>query len=61
MYLAEIDDMAEAVEQHTAILDALVAGQSDLAAALVEAHIRTFDEQIRAAVRRRLESPLSGW
>ncbi len=59
MYLADVDDMAEAVQQHTEILDALVAADADAAAALVEAHIRTFDEQIRAAVRRHLESPLA--
>ncbi len=60
MYLAEVDDMATAVEQHTEILDALVAADADLAATLVEAHIRTFDEQVRTAVRRRLDSPLAG-
>jgi GntR family transcriptional regulator, rspAB operon transcriptional repressor len=60
MYLADVDDMAHAVDEHTQILDALEAADSERAATLTEAHIRSFDEQIRNAVRRRLESPLSG-
>ncbi len=60
LYLADVDDMAHAVEEHEQILDALEARDSDRAAALVEAHIRAFDEQIRAAVRRRLDPPLAG-
>jgi len=60
MYLADVDDMADAVDEHTRILDALEGGDTELAASLTEAHIRSFDEQIRAAVRRRLESPLAG-
>ena len=42
------------------ILDALVDGDADRAAALVEAHVRSFDEQVRAAVTRRLGPPLAG-
>lgn len=61
MYLADVDDMADAVDEHRAILDALRAGDGDRAAALAEAHIRAFDEQIRSAVTRRLESPLAGF
>jgi len=60
MYLADVDDMAHAVDEHTQILDALESGDSDRAASLTEAHIRSFDEQIRSAVRRRLQSPLAG-
>jgi DNA-binding GntR family transcriptional regulator len=59
MYLAEVDDMADAVAEHAQILESLVDGDADRAAALVEAHVRTFDEQVRAAVVRRLESPLA--
>jgi DNA-binding GntR family transcriptional regulator len=59
LYLAEVDDMAEAVDEHVTILDALVAGDADRVAELVEAHIRAFDQQIRDAVKRRLDSPLS--
>jgi DNA-binding GntR family transcriptional regulator len=59
MYLADVDDMAHAVTEHTAILDALCDGNADRAAALVETHVRSFDEQIRAAVTRRLGSPLA--
>ena len=60
IYLAEVDDMADAVDEHEAILHALEARDADRAASLVEAHIRAFDTQIGNAVRRRLESPLAG-
>ena len=60
MYLAEVADMDHAVAEHAAILDALSEGDGDGAAALVEAHVRSFDEQIRAAVTARLASPLAG-
>ena len=59
MYLAEVDDMAEAVAEHAEILEALVEGDADRAASLVEAHVRAFDVQVRSAVKRRLESPLA--
>jgi DNA-binding GntR family transcriptional regulator len=59
MYLADVNDMADAVSEHTEMLDALRAGDADRAAELVEAHVRSFDEQIRAAVTRRLGSPLA--
>jgi DNA-binding GntR family transcriptional regulator len=61
MYLADVDDMAHAVAEHGDILAALVAGDADGAALLVEAHVRGFDEQVRNAVKRRLESPLAGY
>lgn len=60
MYLADVDDMAHAVAEHTEILDALEAADGDRAAMLTEAHIRSFDAQIRHAVERRLRSPLAG-
>jgi DNA-binding GntR family transcriptional regulator len=60
IYLAEVDDMADAVAEHAEILGALVEGDAEGAASLVEAHVRSFDEQVRAAVKRRLESPLAG-
>lgn len=58
MYLADVDDMAHAVAEHVEILAALQDGDAERAAVLSEAHIRSFDEQIRDAVRRQLESPL---
>jgi DNA-binding GntR family transcriptional regulator len=60
MYLAEVDDMADAVDEHRHILGALRDGDGDRAATLAEAHIRAFDQQIRTAVTRRLTSPLAG-
>jgi len=59
MYLADVDDMADAVDEHEEILSALEAHDSERAALLAEAHIKAFDAQIRSAVRRRLESPLA--
>jgi len=59
MYLSDVDDMGHAVAEHREILDALRDGDSDHAAALAETHIRSFDDQIRNAVTRRLAGPLS--
>lgn len=60
LYLAEVADMTHAVSEHRTILDALRSGDGDRVADLVEAHVRSFDEDIRAAVTERLESPLAG-
>mgnify|MGYP001815499611 FL=1 len=59
MYLAAVADTRHAVVEHGEILDALAARDADRAAALVEAHIRSFDEQVRRAVSARLGPPLS--
>jgi DNA-binding GntR family transcriptional regulator len=60
LYLSDVADMGHAVAEHGAILAALRAGDADRAAGLVEAHVRSFDGQIRTAVRNRLERPLTG-
>ena len=60
MYLADVADTRHAVDEHEAILDALESGAAELAAALVEAHVRSFDDQVRAAVTSQLGSPLAG-
>ncbi len=60
IYLADVADTRHAVEEHTEILDALAAGDADRAATLVEAHVRSFDDQVRDAVTSRLTSPLTG-
>lgn len=57
LYLADVADTREAVEEHAAILGALAGGDADLAAELVERHVRSFDDQVRAAVTRRLGPP----
>lgn len=59
LYLAEVADMNQAVTEHSAILDALRNRDSMSAAALVEAHVRAFDSEIRDAVTARLASPLA--
>ncbi len=60
LYLADVADMNEAVDEHAEILEALRAGNSERAGDLMEEHIRAFDAEIRAAVTERLESPLAG-
>lgn len=59
MYLADVADTRHAVDEHIEILELLRAGDADGAAAAVEAHVRSFDAQVRAAVTGRLASPLS--
>ena len=59
LYLAEVADMAHAVAEHTAILEALRSGDADRSADLVEAHVQSFDTQVRRAVTARLEAPLA--
>jgi len=60
LYLADVSDMSEAVAEHHLVLDALRSADGDRAAALMEAHVRAFDSQIRAAVTDRLHPPLAG-
>ncbi len=55
MYLADVAEMHDSVDEHAAILAALRAGHARKAADLVEAHVRSFDAQVRAAVRARLD------
>jgi DNA-binding GntR family transcriptional regulator len=58
MYLADVHDMAHAVDEHAEIHDALRSGDAEQVAELVEAHVKSFDAQVRAAVTARLTSPL---
>jgi DNA-binding GntR family transcriptional regulator len=60
LYLGDVADIHLMIDEHRAILAALESGDADRAAELIEAHMRTFDDQIRRAVRRSLESPLAG-
>ncbi len=60
LYLGDVADLHDMIAEHRAILTALRANDADRAAELIEAHMRRFDEQIRKAVRRRLDSPLAG-
>ena len=60
LYLADVADPEHAVQEHTAILNALRSGDSDIAASLVDDHVASFDAQIRDAVTARLTSPLAG-
>jgi DNA-binding GntR family transcriptional regulator len=49
-FLADIGDMREAVVEHELILDALVGGDGQRAATLIEGHIRAFHREIQAAM-----------
>lgn len=57
MYLSDVNDMGHAVDEHATIHDALREGRADDAASLIEAHVKSFDSQVRSAVTRRLVSP----
>ena len=59
LYLGDVADIHLMIDEHREILAALEAGEADRAAELIEAHMRAFDEQIRAAVQRRLTPPLA--
>ena len=58
LYLSDVADMAHAVEEHLAILEALRNQDSDSVAKLVATHVQSFDEQIREVVTSQLTSPL---
>ena len=60
LYLGDVADLHLVIEEHRAMLAALRDGDADRAADLIVAHMRSFDEQIRRAVERRLHSPLAG-
>lgn len=60
LYLADVADTRHAVDEHEVILDALEGGDAVHVASLVEAHVRSFDDQVRAAVTARLHPPLAG-
>lgn len=49
LYLRKVADMHAAVVEHRQVLDALSSGDAELAATLVEAHVRHFDAEIHTA------------
>ena len=49
LYLRKVADMHTAVGEHREVLHALASGDADLAATLVESHVRHFDAEIRSA------------
>jgi len=59
MYLSDVHDMGHAVDEHAQIHDALQSGDADRVADLVEAHVNSFDAQVRTAVTSRLDAPLA--
>jgi DNA-binding GntR family transcriptional regulator len=57
-FLEDIGDMSEAVAEHKAILEAIKAHDADLAAELMERHIRAFHREIQTAIGRQTLSPV---
>ena len=61
LYLSDVAAPEQVIDEHRAIHAALVDGDGERAAALIESHMRAFNDKIGDAVRRRLESPLAGF
>jgi DNA-binding GntR family transcriptional regulator len=61
LYIGDVAALDEMIEEHRAIHDALVTGDGERAASLIESHMRAFNDKIGDAVRRRLGSPLAGF
>jgi DNA-binding GntR family transcriptional regulator len=59
MYLSDVAATRHAVDEHAGILEVLRSGDADASAAAVEAHVKSFDAQVRSAVTRRLHPPLA--
>ena len=59
LYIADVEDMKHAVDEHGEMCKLLAAGDGDGAAQLCESHIRGFDSEMNLAVRKQLGSPLS--
>jgi len=60
LYLGDVAELHDMIAEHREILVALRTRDADRAAHLIEEHMHRFDQQIRAAVRQRLDSPLAG-
>ena len=61
LYLSDVAAPEQVIDEHRAIHAALVDGDGERAATLIESHMRAFNDKIGDAVRRRLESPLAGF
>ena len=61
LYLSDVAAPEQVIDEHRAIHAALVDGDGEGAATLIESHMRAFNDKIGDAVRRRLESPLAGF
>ncbi len=61
LYLSDVAALDHVIDEHRAIHAALVDGDGERAATLIESHMRAFNDNIADAVRRRLESPLAGF
>ncbi|MFI6095958.1 GntR family transcriptional regulator [Lentzea sp. NPDC051213] len=50
LFLDRLDDMASHVEEHSPLIEAIVAGDADRAARLAREHVEGFERAIRAAI-----------
>ncbi len=60
LYLADVYDTRHAVDEHIEMLDLLRSSDPDRCGAAMAAHLRGFDDQVRAAVSARLGSSAAG-
>lgn len=58
LYLADVADMAHAVDEHKSILSSLQNADADAVGDLVATHVQSFDDQIRSVVTGQLTAPL---
>jgi DNA-binding GntR family transcriptional regulator len=61
LYLSDVAALDHVIDEHREIHAALVDGDGERAASLIESHMRAFNDKIGDAVRRRLASPLAGF
>jgi DNA-binding GntR family transcriptional regulator len=61
LYLSDVAELDHVIDEHREIHAALVEGDGERAASLIESHMRAFNDKIGDAVRRRLASPLAGF
>ncbi len=60
LYLGQIEDLNQALDEHHDILTALRSGDGARAAKLTEAHVRSFEKELRSAMQVRMVGELGG-
>jgi DNA-binding GntR family transcriptional regulator len=59
-YVRDVSDLHSALDEHREVLAALRAGDGPRAAAIMERHVKSFENQTRHVLEVRLRSPLAG-
>jgi DNA-binding GntR family transcriptional regulator len=57
-YVRDVSDLRSALDEHREVLDALRARDGERAAAIIEGHVRNFENETRTVLESRLRSPL---